>query len=449
MDKMIKRGIGGDLFERYENEFDSNNAYRVAANASVKNGIANAAVNYEKLRKNDFNFSIELKSGSITNQQSSGRCWIFAALNTFRYELMKKNDIEDFELSQNYLFFYDKLEKANYFLESVLKTLDEDVDGRVYSWISSMPLGDGGQWDMIVNLVNKYGICPKDAYPDSANSIASRGFTQVLTKMVREDGAKLRMAAKGGAREEELRKMKEDMLSEVYRVLVIALGKPPVKFDFVAYTKDKKLIQEFDITPKAFFDKYVGIDINDYVSLINAPTDDKPYGKMYTVKLLGNVVEGQPVRYLNLPMDTIKDAVIEQLKDGHPVWFGSDCGQGSDRDSGIFDPETVDIAGMCGVKHWFTKKENLEYYESAMNHAMVILGVNLDKDGIPDKWKIENSWGDKAGKNGYYTGSAKWFDDYVYQVVVNKKYLDSETVKLLDGELNELEPWDPMGTLAD
>ena len=245
MDKMIKRGIGSDLFERYENEFDSNSAYRVAANASVKNGIANAAVNYEKLRKNDFNFSIELKSGSITNQQSSGRCWIFAALNTFRYELMKKNDIEDFELSQNYLFFYDKLEKANYFLESVLKTLDEDVDGRVYSWISSMPLGDGGQWDMIVNLVNKYGICPKDAYPDSANSIASRGFTQVLTKMVREDGAKLRIAAKNGAREPELRRMKEDMLSEVYRVLVIALGKPPVKFDFVAYTKDKKLIQEW------------------------------------------------------------------------------------------------------------------------------------------------------------------------------------------------------------
>ncbi len=443
------KGLSLTKIKSYSNDFNTNPAYKVAANASVKNGIANAAVNYQRARENDFNFTIELKQGSITNQEASGRCWIFAALNTFRQELMKKNNIADFELSQTYLFFWDKLEKANYFLETVLQTLDEPVDGRLYSWISLMPLGDGGQWDMIVNLINKYGLCPKDAYPDSANSKASRSFVQLLTKMVREDGAKLRKEAKKGTKEADLRKMKEEMLSEVYRVLVIALGEPPVTFDFTAHTKDDKLIQEYGISPKDFFDKYIGINVNDYVSLIHAPTTDKPFNMMYTVKFLGNVIEGEPIRYLNLEMDEIKKATIKQLKDGHPVWFGSDCGQGADRDSGIFDPATADIAGMCGIKHWFDKGDELTYHNSAMNHAMVIQGVNLDENGQPNKWKIENSWGAKAGHNGYYSGSDLWFDNYVYQVVVNKKYLDKKIQKLLDGPLNELEPWDPMGTLAD
>lgn len=435
--------------KKYSDEFNDCPQYRVAANASVKNGIAKAAVDYRAIRKNDYNFTIDLKSGSITDQQNSGRCWIFAALNFFRYELMKKNNIEDFELSQSFLFFYDKIEKANYFLETVLQTLDEPVDGRLYSWISTMPLGDGGQWDMIVNLINKYGLCPKDNYPDSYNSLNSWIFTELLTKRLREDAALLRKKAQDGATEQQLRTMKEDMLSEIYRVLVIALGEPPVSFDFVAHTKDDKTIQEYDITPKQFFEKYIGVDVNDYVSLINAPTADKPFNQLYTVKCLGNVIEGQKITYLNLPMDVIRKAAVAQLKDGHPVWFGSDCGQSAERDSGVFDQKAADIAGMCGITHWFGKGDELTYHNSAMNHAMVLLGVNLDRNGQPDKWKIENSWSEKAGHKGFYMASDSWFESYVYQVVVNKKYLDDDTVKLLDGELHELEPWDPMGTLAD
>ncbi len=445
---MSNKEISLSKIEEYSNDFNSNSAYLVAANASVQNGFNNAAINYKAARETDPNFTIELKQGSITNQGGCGRCWLFAACNTFRYELMKKNNIDDFELSQNYLFFWDKIEKANYYYESVIKTVDEPVDGRLYDWINRMPLGDGGQWDMVVNLVNKYGICPRSAYPDGANSLNSRGFVGTLTKKVREDAVLLRNAIKEGKSEEEVQALKDGMLKEDYRILAIALGEPPVKFDWTCKTKDG-VINEFGITPKEFFDKYVGINIEDYVSLINAPTEDKPMNQMYTVKFLGNVVEGRPVQYLNLPMDVIKEATIAQLKDGHPVWFGSDCGPGSERTLGVFNEDVVDFESLLDIKFWFTKADKLTYGQSAMNHAMVIEGVNFDETGAPNKWKIENSWGPNAGVKGFFTATDKWFNDYVYQIVVNKKYLDEETKKLLEQPLNELEPWDPMGTLAD
>lgn len=433
----------------YSDNFNSSKANLIAANAAAQNGIINAAVNYQAKRKIADTFTISLKQGSITNQKASGRCWLFSALNTFRFEFMQKYNVEDFELSQNYLFFYDKLEKVNYYLESMLQITDEPVDGRLYSWINSMPLNDGGQWDMFVNLVNKYGVCPKEAYPDSANASASRDFVSYLTSKIREFAVVLRKEKLAGASMERLQSIKEDMLNDVYRVLVISLGEPPKSFDWNIKTKDGKLIQEFGITPKEFFNKYINLDLNDYVSIINAPTEDKPFNKLYTVKFLGNVVEGNIIKYLNLPMDVIKKAVIKQLKDGHPVWFGSDVAKYGERKEGIWDQDTVDIESLFDFKYTFTKADKLTYGDSAMNHAMVIQGVNLDKDGNPDRWRIENSWGKDSGRNGYYTMSAKWFDEYVYQVVVNKKYLDKNTLKLLKGDITELEPWDPMGTLAD
>ncbi|MBQ1877784.1 MAG: C1 family peptidase [Erysipelotrichaceae bacterium] len=448
MRDLVGTTVSADDVKEYLRDFNSNEAYKVAANASNSVGIDKAAVDYKALRRNDTNFSIELKQGSITNQESSGRCWLFAATNVFRYEFMKKNKVEDFELSQAYLHFWDKLEKANFYLNTVIELADEPVEGRLFSWINRDPLGDGGQWDMIVNLVNKYGVCPKYAYPDSANARDTWKYTQLMTKRLREDAVVLRKAVKDGLSRKELLKTRREMLKEIYRILVIALGEPPVTFDLVVHDKDEKLIEERDITPRQFFRKYIGIKIEDYVSLINAPSHDKPFNAMYTVKHLGNVVEGEPVRYLNLPIEEVKKAVIAQLKDGHPVWFGSDCGQGSEDKSGTFDEATAAIAEMCGIKHWFTKGDKLTYGESAMNHAMVFEGVDL-KDGKPLKWKIENSWGKKAGRDGYYVASDQWFDDYVFQAVVDKNYLSRETRKLLEQPLVELEPWDPMGTLAD
>lgn len=435
--------------ERYHEDFCSDRANVIAANAAVKNGLMESSADYEAARRLPDTFSIDLKQGKITNQKASGRCWIFSALNTFRFEMMKKYNLETYELSQNYLFFYDKLEKSNYYLESVLKTLDEPVDGRLFSFLSSAPLGDGGQWDMFSNLVEKYGVVPKEAYPDAASAENSRWMDLYLTSRLREDGITLRTMSEGGAVTEQLRLVKQEMLKEIYRMLCISLGEPPKKFDLTFKNKDDQVYQEFGINPQEFFRKYIGVDLSSRVSLIHAPAEGKPMNRMFTVKFLGNVAEGRPVSYLNIEMDRLKEAVIRQLKDGHPVWFGSDCLKFSLRKEGIFAREAMRVEDLFNISYRFSKGDRLLYGDSAMNHAMVILGVNLNEEGKPDRWRIENSWGKDAGRQGYYVASDSWFDEFVYQVVVDTKYLDDDVKALLDQEMIELEPWDPLGTLAD
>ena len=444
-----QRGISLTRMEDMSRAFHADRANEVASRAAVSAGVLEAAADYAALRRLPMTFSIDLKPGKITNQKSSGRCWIFAALNTFRFELMRRFDLDTFELSQSYLFFYDKLEKANYFLESVLATADEPIQGRLYRFLNSFPLGDGGQWDMLVNLVEKYGLAPREAYPDAAAAGNSRALNQYLTTKLREDAMNLRKLVRARTPEAELRRTKEEMISELYRMLCIALGEPPKRFDLTLRSRSGEVRQEFGITPREFFEKYVGVDLASTVSLIHAPTEDKPYGHLYTVKFLGNVAEGRPVTYLNLPMERIKAAVIAQLRDGHPVWFGSDCGKFALRTDGVFDREAAGVEKLFNTTFAFNKAEYLDYGDSAMNHAMVILGVNLDENGRPDRWHIENSWGPDAGKDGYFVASDQWFDGFVYQAVVDRKYLEEADRALLGGELHELEPWDPFGTLAD
>ena len=443
------RNVTFDDLGRFHEDFAKDRANLVAANAAVRNGIMESAADYDAARKLPDTFSIDLKQGKITNQKVSGRCWIFSALNTFRFEMMKKYNLETYELSQNYLFFYDKLEKSNFYLENVLKTLKEPVEGRLFSFLTADPLGDGGQWDMLSNLVEKYGVVPKEAYPDAASAENSRWMDAYLTSKLREDGIALRKMSEDGKALEELLTAKKEMLKEIYRMLCIALGEPPKTFDLTLKNKDDKVVQEFGITPQEFFKKYIGIDLSSRVSLINAPAANKPMNRCYTVKFLGNVAEGRPVSYLNLEIDKLKEAVIRQLSDGHPVWFGSDCLKFSLRKEGIFAREAMRAEDLFGIKYTFTKGDRLMYGDSAMNHAMVILGVNLNEEGKPDRWRIENSWGKDAGRSGYYVASDSWFDEFVYQVVVDKAYLDPDVQALLGQEMIELEPWDPLGTLAD
>ena len=445
----LDKGISLKAIDGMSKAFHADRANEVASRAAVSAGIQDAAKDYEALRKLPMNFSIDLRQGRITNQKASGRCWIFAALNIFRYEMIKKYDLDTIELSQNYLFVWDQLEKAHYYLEFVLETVDEPIDGRLFNYVSLFPLGDGGQWDMIVNLVTKYGLVPQEAYPDSENARASRPMVSYMTTKLHEDAMLLRNASKEGKKPAELQAMKGKMLEELYRMLCISLGEPPKTFNLTLRNKKDEVFRETGITPKEFFDKYVGMDLQETISVINGPTADKPFNQMYTVKFLGNMVGGRPATYLNLTMDKIKKAVIRQLKDGHPVWFGSDCGKFSIRKDGVFDRESAGVEKLFNVRFGFTKAEYLDYGDSAMNHAMVILGVNLDADGKPDRWHIENSWGKDAGQDGYFVASDDWFNDFVYQVMLNTKYLDASSRKLLSGPLNELKPWDPFGTLAD
>ena len=440
--------INQDALDRYREQAKSNYAVGLAMNAVTANGIGKASTDIEALKKNVHEYSVLLKTGEITSQNQSGRCWMFAALNAMRFGLIKKYNLENYEFSQTYPLFWDKLEKSNYFLENILAPLDGETGSRIVAFLLTAPLNDGGQFDMFAGLVEKYGVVPKSAMPETVCSSATAEMDKYLTLKLREYACKLRGDYRRGESLESLRAQKEDMLSTIYRMLTICLGFPPEKVDFIVRDKDNNLIREEGLSPQEFYEKYVGWDLRDYVSLINAPTGDKPYGQAYTVRFLGSVHEARPVRYLNLPVDELKKAAIRQMQDGEPVWFGCDVGQRHVRELGIMDTRSIAVDKLFGTGFPMTKEERLDYGESLMTHAMVLQGVHLDAEGKPVRWRVENSWGKDKGKDGYYLMSDDWFSEYTYQVVVHKKYLSPEQLAQYEGEMKVLEPWDPMGSLA-
>ncbi|MGN0299169.1 MAG: aminopeptidase C [Lachnospiraceae bacterium] len=444
----MSQSITKESYAQFEQSFDGNVLNKVAMNAVTNVGLVKAATNNEAFRNNRHTFSIRLEQGDITNQKQSGRCWMFAALNTMRFEVMQKLNLKTFELSQSYPLFFDKMEKSNYFLENILNSLDEPTDGRLMSWLLTAPIGDGGQWDMFVGLVKKYGVVPKEAMPESVSSSATREMDRYVTLKLREDACILRKAYAEGASMEELQQKKQEMMEEIYRIVCICLGKPPKQFTFEVYDKDKNFIRDENITPIEFYHKYVGLNLDDYVSLINAPTKDKPYNRSYTVKFLGSVIEENPIRYLNVTSEELKRAAIAQMQDGKPVWFGCDVGQFSIRDNGMMDLDSIQLDKLLSTKFGMTKAERLDYGDSMMTHAMTFQGVNLDENGRPNRWCVENSWGKDPGKDGYYVMTDEWFDEFTYQVVVNKKYLTQEQIAAYESEPIVLQPWDPMGSLA-
>ena len=439
-----------DLADARE-DFFADRANVVAKNAATSEGLFKAARVPEGIAANTMQFDVEVTQGERCDQQRSGRCWMFASLNTMRYRTIKKYNLKTFELSQAYPLFFDKLEKSNWFLENVLDTLDEPLAGRLMAYLLADPIGDGGQWDMFKSLVRKYGVVPKEAMPETANATNTRAMDETLTRYLRGCAKRLRETAAAGAPTDDLLAMKKEMMGEVWSLLAICLGTPPTSFEVRLRDKDDKLVLSGTYTPQAFFAEAVGMELDDYVSLISAPTVDKPFGHTYTVSRLGNVVEDGGVRYLNLPPDELKRVAIAQLRDNLPVWFGCDVGQSYVADDGIMDLAARDVDGLLGfpVEAALTKAERLDYGESLMTHAMVLEGVRLDGEGRPTLWKVENSWGKDHGRDGFDTMSDAWFDEYVYQVVVDKKYLtDEERHTYETEEPTMLAPWDPMGSLA-
>ena len=444
----MTKHITQEALARYSENFNGSPAGRIARDAVMSAGLLKTCLNPMSARKNNHDFSLTIKQGAMTNQKQSGRCWLFAAANVMRSRIIKNYNLENFELSQSYLLFWDKLEKSNWFLENILDTLDQPVGSLVLCHLLSDPIGDGGQWDMMANLVNKYGVVPKYSMPESSVSGSTREMNRVMTELLRNDACLLRQAAADGLDHEALEKKKTAMLGDIYRMLCVCLGEPPKTVDMEARDKNGNFIQETGLTPMEFFKKYVDMDLNDYISLINAPTADKPFYRRYTVDMLGNVKEGRPVCYINLPIEDLKKAAIAQLKDGEPVWFGCDMGPFVNRDSGIMDPEVYDFGDFLQVEFPMDKAQRLDYCQSLMTHAMVFQGVNLTDQGLPTRWRVENSWGEEPGKKGYFVMSDQWFSQYMYQVVVNKKYLTNDQLDILNTETIVLKPWDPMGSLA-
>lgn len=439
--------ITNERTQAFRKAFEKNSKQTALQRSVVKNGIRASAENIQTHVENTPVFSIDLATGKVANQKQSGRCWMFAALNTFRHKLLTTFQLKDFELSQNYTFFWDKYEKANYFYENILNTAEQAVTSREVAFLLQTPQQDGGQWDMVVSLFKKYGVVPKSVMPESSNSSNSRDLNNYLNKLLRKHAVLLRQMVAEDATEEEIQANREAMLQEVYNLLAISLGTPPETFDFEYRDEEKNYHLEQGLTPQQFYDDYIGVDLDNYVSIINAPTEDKPFMKSYTVDMLGNVVGGKQVKYLNLEMEEFKDLAIHQLEQGESVWFGCDVGQSSTRDSGIMALDAYDVDDLFDVDLTMTKAERLDYGESMMTHAMVLTGVDIINDQAK-KWKVENSWGEKVGEKGFFVMSDEWMDEFTYQIVVRKEFLTQEQLAAFEAEPIVLAPWDPMGALA-
>lgn len=442
--KSLEQDFTDKLYAAYE----ANPKFAAMENAISHNGLLTSLEKRSAAVESTPVFSLDLTKDKVSDQKASGRCWMFAALNTFRHKMIAGFQLEDFELSQAHTFFWDKYEKSNWFLEQVLATADQELTSRKVKFLLDTPQQDGGQWDMVVSLFEKYGVVPKSVYPESISSSNSRELNQILNKLLRQDAQILRELRAEGAESAELQTKKEELLQEVFNFLAMNLGLPPRQFDFSYRDKDNHFHSESGLTPLTFYQKYVDLKLDDYVSIINAPTADKPYGRSYTVEMLGNVVGSKPVRYLNVEMDRLKELAIAQMKAGETVWFGSDVAQSSNRKAGVMAEGMHDFTASMDIRLTQDKAGRLDYSESLMTHAMVLTGVDLDENGKAKKWKVENSWGEKVGNKGYFVASDAWMDEYTYQIVVRKEFLTAAELAAYEAEPLVLSPWDPMGALA-
>ncbi|MCU0104673.1 C1 family peptidase [Acholeplasma vituli] len=431
--------------ENLEQSYQKDVHQKAIRRALAKTPIDQIAYVTEAELHTQFRFSIDIDTLPVTNQKASGRCWLFAGLNVVRELVAKKYGLKDFELSQNYQAFWDKFEKINYFLESMDNFLTCDSDDRTLKHLLQMGIQDGGQWDMFVSLVDKYGVVPKDQMPETYASSNTGAMNRLINIKLRKYAAEARALAKQHQLKEK-DELKARVLKELYGFLCTNFGLPPKNVRFEYVTKDNQYQSTTFDSPKAFFD-HIGINLHDYASIIHSPTEDKPYLRSYTIAYLGNVIDGKPIIHLNLPMERLKALVINQLSDKEIVWFGADVSRDGDREKGIWDNQAYDYETAFQMSFSMTKAQKLDYLQGAMNHAMVITGVNLI-DGQANKWKIENSWGSEKGQKGYYLMSGTWFDENTYQAVIHKKYLTDIELKAYESEPIVLKPWDPMGSLA-
>ncbi|BCR36325.1 C1 family peptidase [Mariniplasma anaerobium] len=439
------KAITPNDIDKLNNSFSKKPVQKALSRVLVKNNLADLFEKQESSLSNQFKFSNEIKTLPVTNQKQSGRCWIFAGLNLLREVIANKYDLKSFELSQNYTAFWDKFEKINYFIEIMDDFLTVHYDDRTLQHILKTGIQDGGQWDMFVSLIEKYGVVPQEAMVETTSSSGTRFMNQLINVKLRKYAAEARALAQSG-KQADIKALKEKTLDDFYTLLVTNFGTPPKTFDFEYVSKDTyKNIKE--LTPQSFYKEQIGDILKDYVSIINSPTIDKPFMKTYTVSYLGNVIGGRDIKYINLEMKDLKELVIKQMLDNEVVWFGSDVARFGDRTKGVWDDQQFDYEEMLGMSFEMSKENQLYYSQSAMNHAMLLTAVHLDEE-VPKRWKIQNSWGDKTGEKGYYMASDSWFDQYVYQAVINKKYLSKEQLKAWEQEPVVLKPWDPMGALA-
>lgn len=438
--------ISNDLLMQLREEESAKVA--LARNAATQVGIEAASLNREKIQHTSTAVSHRLDDWKATSQKKSGRCWLFSSLNFLRSRARESLGVKNFEFSQSYVFFWDKFERANWFLTDIIATSGEPVDGRLVQFLLGDVLGDGGQWDMAVSVYMKYGLVPKEVMPESEASTNSRPMNARLRAVLHIGALRLREAIAAGASAEEVDTQRRKILADVWKILVVCLGEPPVRFNWQWRDDEGNFHRDGEITPHEFYERHVGVDLSEYICLVDDPRPENPKGSMETVEHLGNVVGGRPIRYLNAPVEEIKRIAAAQIAAGEAVWFGADVSQPYDRGLGFFVTGIHDYDGLFDVDFSSTKLERVRSGESAMDHAMLFTGVDLDEAGQPRAWRVENSWGDEPGDSGFFTMDDQWFTDNVFEVVVPKSALPEDLAAAVDSDPIVLPAWDPMGTLA-
>ena len=425
--------------------FAADPSNKVAQNAVTNVQLPDLTLDRNLVQNMDSSFSTKLDDWKVTAQMKSGRCWLFATLNLFRVGAMKKMNLKNFEFSQAHIHFWDKFERANHLLEAIIETADRPVDDRTIHFLLSDPIGDGGQWNMAMNLIRKHGLVPKSAYPESNTSSATRWMNTELKNILRSSACEIRAILEGGGTEDEAREHKEKRIADVWKMLCIHLGTPPKTFDWQWRDKDDKFHRKGRMTPQQFAAEYVDIEWEDYVCIVNDPRNE--YYQTYTIDFLQNVAGGPPVVYLNVPSKEMKAVTRTLLEDGMPVWMGCDVGKEMDRKKGLWDADLFDVEGLYGVEYGMDKADRLRHNQTMMTHAMLFTGVDV-VNGRARRWRVENSWGGETGQKGYYTMNDSWYDEYMFEIAAPTSYLNEKMVAGLETEPVVLPAWDPMGSLA-
>lgn len=421
--------------------------------ASTK-AIQNILTNDKNIRDNALNrdvqgqidhyFKYRADVKGITNQYSSGRCWMFTSMNVLRPSVMKKYNISQFDFSHNYLYFWDIFEKANLFLENIIATTDKTMDDRTVVEYFKAPVGDGGVWNLYYNAAQKYGVVPQEVMPETAHSNNTSQMVNLINEKLRMGGYTLRELAANGKKGKELRTEKKDILKDVYRILALCLGEPPHQFTWRYKDKDGNIKELSNYTPKQFYQEITPADYtpDHYIMVMNDPTRD--YYKLYEIQNYRNTQEGINWIYLNLPNEDIKAAALASIKNNEPMYASCDVGKQHNREEGILDPEMYDYESLLGVKLRMDKKARILTRQSGSSHAMTLIGCDTDQNDKPVKWEFENSWGSGTGHNGYLTFTDKWFDEYMFRLVIHKNYLNEKAITALKGKPVQLPVWDYM-----
>ena len=433
-------GISEAMLKEIRASYTEDAADRAARNAMAQTPIATLATNADNLAMIDTNFSHRVKTKGITDQQQSGRCWLFTGLNVLRAQMIEEYDLGELTFSHNYLFFYDQLEKCNLFLQAVIDTKHLKMEDRQVEWLFKNPLNDGGQFTGVSNLVMKYGVVPAEVMPENYQTNNTSQISNLIKLKLREYGLKLR--------EQKDRRapvaLKTEMLKEIYQMLARAYGVPPTEFEWTLRDKSGKVLSTKTYTPQSFYKEYFG-ELNlekDFVMVMNDPT--REYHKVYEIEYDRHVYDGDNWVYLNLPIDEVKALAIASIKDNTAMYFSCDVGKFLLSKKGTLDIANFDYESLFDVEFPMNKEQRVRTFASGSSHAMTLIAVDLDEAGNAKKWMVENSWGAKSGWKGNLIMTDEWFEEYMFRVVVNKKYIPAETLKLLEQKPVMLPSWDPM-----